>query len=190
MVKTQVCQWLNGSQTRKRILYTFKQPLTSRQISKKTGIPSHTCSYTIAKLVDLGVLICLNPKARSSRLYTLTADGQHYFQQFFQIGCTRPAHAHSEIDWALYGRICFNHRAAVIKTMTRPMQPSEIKRILKIQKSRVRISANNVRDVMRVFVTSGIVQPVKIRKKKHLRYELTESGTKLRQLLLQAEAAV
>ncbi len=49
------------------------------------------------------------------------------------------------------------------------------------------MSANNVRDVMRLFLAHDIVRPVRIRRKAHLHYELTETGQKLRQLLLAAE---
>ena len=67
------------------------------------------------------------------------------------------------------------------------MQPSEIKRILRIQRAHIRISANNIRDVVRLLLTKGIFRPVKVKKKAHLRYELTELGIKFRQLLIQAE---
>ena len=67
------------------------------------------------------------------------------------------------------------------------MQPAEIKRILRLHKPDIKISANNVRDIVQLFLAKEIVRPVKIRKKAHLRYELTDSGNKLRQLIIQAE---
>ena len=67
------------------------------------------------------------------------------------------------------------------------MQPSKVKRILRLRKANIRISANNIRDVIRLLLSKGIVRPVKVKKKAHLRYELTELGIKFRQLLIQAE---
>ena len=92
-----------------------------------------------------------------------------------------------DIDWELYGWVCYNHRAAIIKALTEPMQPAAIKRKTKQQNTKIKMSANNVRDVMRLFLKKEIVKPVKIGKKAHLRYELSEEGYKLQGLLAQAE---
>lgn len=67
------------------------------------------------------------------------------------------------------------------------MQPSEIKRQIRIQKPNTKISANNIRDVVKLLLEKELVQKVYVRKKAHPRYELTELGIKLRQLLIQAE---
>jgi len=67
------------------------------------------------------------------------------------------------------------------------MQPAVVKRKIKQQNPKIKMSANNVRDVMKLFVQKGIVKPVKIGKKAHLRYELSEEGCKLQGLLSQAE---
>ena len=68
------------------------------------------------------------------------------------------------------------------------MQPAEIKKVLRIRRPNVKISANNVRDIIKLFLARNIVSLVKIRKKAHPKYELTDLGTKLRQLLLRADA--
>ena len=70
------------------------------------------------------------------------------------------------------------------------MQPVAIKRKTKQQNTKIKMSANNVRDVMRLFLKKEIVKPVKIGKKAHLRYELTELGKKLQPLLINAEMAL
>lgn len=94
-----------------------------------------------------------------------------------------------EIDWELYGSCCFSHRGAVIKTLATPMQPAEIKRRALLQNSMLRMSANNVRDVIRFFKEKGIVNPVKMRKKAYPRYELTEQGKDFRRLMMLAEVS-
>ena len=167
---------------------TIRQPLTGKQIGRRTGIPMDTCSYVVAKLVTKGLLICLNPEARNSRLYWLTDLG---------IQCRKRLHrdlalAYEEydlpsIDWALYGWICYSHRAAVIRALAEPMQPSEIKRTLRFHRSSVKISANNIRDVVKLLLEKGIVRKVFVRKKAHPRYELTGSGKQFRELLVQSE---
>ncbi|RKY10326.1 MAG: hypothetical protein DRP56_01335 [Planctomycetota bacterium] len=191
MVNKQIDQWLSEQENRKIVLEAFNQPLISRQISKKTGLPQETCSYLIAKFVDVGLLVCLNPKARNCRLYWPTEKGRRCFRKLYR----DPNRLYNEpelleIDWPLYGWVCFGHRSAIIKALTHPMQPSAIKRLFRIQGTHLRISANNIRDIVRLFLSRGIVCPVKIRKKAHLRYELTDLGIKLRQLLIQADASL
>ena len=167
---------------------TIKQPLTGKQIGRRTGIPTDTCSYVVAKLVNRGLLTCLNPEARNSRLYWLTDLGMqcrkrlHHDLTLAYEACDLPS-----IDWSLYGWICFSHRSIVMKTLTEPMQPSEIKRVIRKKKTGMKISANNIRDVVRLLLEKGIVQKVFARKKAHPRYELTDSGNQFRELLVQSK---
>lgn len=174
-----------------KILLSIDQPLTAKQVSKKTGIPMDTCSYVIAKYVKKGALNCLNPKARNSRLYWFTNAGilsQKELCRRLNIAYIEPNLP--EIDWELYGWVCFSHRSIVIRALTLAMQPSEVKKVLRLQKVNTKISANNIRDVMRLLLSKGIVRPVKVKKRAHLRYELTELGIKLRQLLIRADAVL
>lgn len=188
MQTSNVYEWIRKEESRRKILMTIRQPLTGKQIGIRTGIPMDTCSYVVAKLVAKGLLVCLNPEARNSRLYWLTDLG---------LLCQKRLHqdldlAHEEydlpsIDWSLYGWICFNHRSIVIKTLASPMQPSEIKRMIRKKKVGMKISANNIRDVVKLLLKKGIVQKVFLRKKAHSRYELTDSGSQFRELLMQSE---
>lgn len=186
---SKVYEWIEKEERRKKILTILKQPLTARQISRKTGIPTDTCSYTIAKLVDKGLLICLNPNARIGKLYWFTESGRQCCKRVYRdLNLAYVEDSLAEIDWELYGWICFNHRSAVIKTMTETMQPSEIKRTLRNRDPNIKISANNIRDIVKLFLSRGIVRPVEIRKKAHPKYELTELGSQLKQLLIKAES--
>ena len=170
---------------------SISQPLTAKQIARRTGIDVDTCSYVLGKCAVRRFVTCLNPNARSSRLYWVTRLGQGCRKKLLRESAphdTPQPYELPEVDWELYGWACFRHRGAVIKTLTRPMQPSEIKRILRVHGPRVRISANNIRDVMRLFLQRGIVQKVFVRKKAHPRYELTELGQRMQRLLSRAEA--
>lgn len=167
---------------------TIKQPLTGKQIGRRTGIPIDTCSYVVAKLVTKGLLTCLNPEARNSRLYWLTDLGIQCQKRLCQdLGLTYEEYHLPGIDWALYGWMCFSHRLIVMKTLAVPMQPSEIKRVIRKRKAETKISANNIRDVVKLLLEKGIVQKVFVRKKAHPRYELTDLGSQLRELLMQSE---
>jgi hypothetical protein len=165
----------------------MRQPSTAKQLARKTGIPVDTCSYLIVKCSDHGLFRCLNPKVRSSRLYWLTGLGDKCRRRLHRdLGLPHKELELPNVDWPLYGWVCFKHRSAVIRILSNPMQPSEIKRLLRIHQSSVKISANNIRDIVKLLSARKIARPVKVKKKAHLRYELTELGNQLRQLLLQA----
>lgn len=167
---------------------TIAQPLTGKQISKRTGIPMDTCSYVVAKLVGRGMLTCLNTQARNSRLYWLTGPGSQCRKMLHRdLELAYEEYDLPEADWPLYGWICFSHRSIVTKTLTIPMQPSEIRRMIRNKNRKTKISANNIRDVIRLLLEKGIVQKVNVRKKAHPRYELTGPGNQFRELLVQSE---
>ena len=183
-----VYEWIRKEENRKKILMAIKQPLTAKQIARKTGIPMDTCSYTIAKLTAEGLVTCLNPEARNSRLYWTTELGRQCRKQLRQgRNLSYKEYGLPSVNWPLYGWLCYSHRAAVIRILTEPMQPSEIKRTLRFHRSSIKISANNIRDVVKLLLEKGIVQKVFVRKKAHPRYELTDSGKQFRQLLMQSE---
>jgi len=188
MKRKEVYEWAQRSENRKSVLLNLKQPMTALQLSKKTELSMEQCSMILGKLTLCRLVKCLNPTATRSRLYWLTPVGI-LCQKKLSNDKTLPDIAKNmpDIDWQLYGWVCYNHRAAIIKTLTEPMQPAAIKRKAKQQNQKIKMSANNVRDVIKLFLQKKIVKPVKVRKKAHLRYELTESGHKIQGLLSQAE---
>ena len=112
------------------------------------------------------MICCLNQEARSSRLYWLTALGAACQKRLRKDLHLPPLeHCFPEVDWQLYGWVCFSHRKAIIKALTEPLQPSAIKRRAFKQDTRLRMSANNVRDIMRLFLERGIVCLVKVQGK-------------------------
>jgi DNA-binding HxlR family transcriptional regulator len=64
------------------------------------------------------------------------------------------------------------------------MQAAAVKRRAVFQNPQLRMSANNVRDVMRYLLSTGIARRVEVRKKAHPRYELTDLGRTFQQLLV------
>ncbi len=183
-----VLRWLNQSERRIKVMLALRQPSTAKQLAHRVQFSLDGCSYVFWELTRYRLLRCLNPLANRSRLYWLTGLGRDSQRLLFKKAGHEPrAHAFPTVDWGLYGWICHNHRSAIIKALTFPMQPAAIKRRAVGHDGSLRMSANNVRDVMRLFLAHAVVQPVRIRRKAHPRYELTETGQKLRQLLLAAE---
>lgn len=183
-----VLQWLNQSERRVRVMLALRQPSTAKQLAHRLQLSLDTCSYIFWELTRYRLVRCLNPLANRSRLYWLTRFGRELQRQLFvSTGRDPVAHAFPAVDWGLYGWVCHAHRSAIIKALISPMQPPAIKRRAALQDTTLRMSANNVRDVMRLFLAHDIVRPIRVRKKAHLLYELTETGQKLRHLLLAAE---
>jgi len=163
-------------------LTRLHQPLTASQIATQEGVSRSACSRVLRDLMTQGLARCLNPDARRSRVYGLTQQGR-------EIAGSDKLDNPDEINWELYGWICYSHRAAIIRVMDEPLQPATIKRKARMQDANLRMSANNVRDVIRLFVEKGIAKPVTIRRRAHPRYELTSTGRRLQEQLLEAEGS-
>ncbi len=179
---------ITKKENRKTILMAIDQPMTAKQISKRTGLNSVICCKALKNFVLDGLVVCLNPAAHNSRLYWLTDIGKECQKRLsLKLNLPQKDYDFPEVDWSLYGWTCYNHRAAIIRILTEPMQPSEIKRTLRRHRSSIKISANNIRDVVKLLLEKQIVQKVHVRKKAHPRYELTDSGKRFQELLMQSE---
>ncbi len=188
MQPSEAYRYISQSERRQRILHAITQPLTARQLAKRTGLSQDGCSEVLAQLRATKLIVCVNEKARQSRLYIPTKLG---LQLQNRLRKSRDLSTNEffmpECDWETYGRLCHRHRSAVVLAMTEPLQPSIIKRRARLRNSDLRMSANNVRDVMRLLVAWGVAKPVQVKRKAHLRYELTEQGRVFQRLLQQAE---
>ncbi len=177
--------WLIQSERRKTILVNFHQPLTATQIARCTAITLDSCLHLLWGLIVYGVLYYVNAATRYSRLYWLTDLGKVSQRKLREKQALRPlAHSFPDIPWDLYSSVCYSHRSAVLRSLHGPMQAAAVKRRAVFQNPQLRMSANNVRDVMRYLLSTGIARRVEVRKKAHPRYELTDLGRTFQQLLV------
>ena len=113
--------WLIGGH-QKRIFQRLGQPVTATQLSRLSGIPADTCSYVLATLSQRKLVRCINPMARRSRLYWLTRLGRAWQRRLRALDGMSPInHDYPDLDWTLYGDVCYSHRAAVIKCLNQPI---------------------------------------------------------------------
>jgi predicted transcriptional regulator len=181
-------QWLSQGERRMKVLLLLALPMTARQLSLKTNMPLDSCSYALWELEVYGLVQCLNGAARRSRVFGLTEKGRKCQTEYCKrqnLEVTKPDYP--EVDWNLYGWVCYSHRSAVLRAMSGIMQPVEIKRRAKYQNPKIRMSANNVRDIVYMFLEKGIVRKTDIRRKAHPRYELTKMGCIIQRLLCASE---
>lgn len=171
-----------ASKLRQCICLAITQPMTATQISERLGKSFSKCSKALLGLKSHKIMKCLNPAARRNRMFWLTATGKklrrHLSAKVSSL-CDL-----SQVGWKSYAQICFSQRSQVIQTLAFAMQPSEIKRKTTRRVSGCRMSANNVRDVIRYLKANGIVRPVRLKKKAHPGYVLTKIGLQMRTLLL------
>ncbi|MEN6384055.1 MAG: hypothetical protein ABFD79_02545 [Phycisphaerales bacterium] len=184
MEDRKVYQPKSENQNERKIILALNQPLTAKQIAAKTGIPKDTCSHQMAKFVRNHLAICLNPIAGNTRVYWLTENGQKFREEL----CMESNLRHTDfilpnLNWELYGWICFNQRSVVLRALTEPMQPSQIRRRIKNRFASTKITSNNIRDVIRLLEKQGVVQKVFVGKRIRPKYELTETGLQFQKLL-------
>lgn len=171
------------------MLISIQQPMTAKQLNRQTAIPKKICSYVLGKFAAVQLCVCLNPEAGNSRLYWVTDMGRE-IQVQLQKELNLPTRdiGLPSFNWTLYGWVCYSHRSVVLRALTEPMQPSEIRRKIRHRFPSAKISANNVRDIIRLFEKQGIVRKVFVKKKAHPRYEITETGFQFQKLLNCAES--
>ena len=181
----QACYWIEQSSRRRRTIGSFFQPLTATQVARRTGINRDSCLHHLWSLTQRKILRCLNPDTCFNRLYTMTDLGKAYRRRVDGLRRSEPLTYHEpEIPWDLYSSVCYRHRSAVLESMRRPMQAATIKRRARLRDPELRMSANNVRDVLKYLLETQVVRKITIRKKKHPRYELAELGGEFQRLLL------
>jgi hypothetical protein len=170
---------------RDAILQCISQPVTATQLSWKLEISLDRCSNALHRLQTQKQVRCLNPRASRNILYWVTRRG---IQRQRELRPEQPiSHDFPPIDWNLYASVCYAQRSDVIKSLCFPMQPSHIKRRAAQRAPGRRMSANNVRDVIRYLKACEIVRAISIHRKALPRYELTTSGLHMRRLLLKKE---
>lgn len=167
-----------------RLLDALRHPLTVTQLARRLERHPDSVSRSVVRLAKHRVVRCLNPAARRSRVYGLTRKGVKLREGLDP----DRVYQSPKIDYELFGCLCHRHRKAVLLSLDRPLQPADIKRRARLRDGRLRISSNNVRDLIPLFLERGVVRPVRVRKRVHFRYELTEAGRQLREFMIRAEA--
>ncbi len=184
----QVIDWLRRSPRRCALLASMPQPLTAVQVARRTDWSLDACTYLFWELTERALLRCLNAGARRYRVYWLSEHGAASQRRLR--GCLRlPRLPHSfpEVDWALYGEMCFSHRSTIIRTLSEPLQPAAIKRRAYRSNPALRMSANNARDAVKVLREHEVMETIHFDDERWVRVRLTPTGEKIRTLLLGAD---
>ena len=180
--------WLSQCDRRRSVLKRLILPATPSQLARRTSLSEDACSYTLIEFRARKLARCVNPKAARFRLYLLTRMGWQC--RLIVIGKSDSKRGSRRFPlefWRLYAEMLYPHRSAVIRTLIRPMQAAEIKRRASLSDSNLRISASNVREVLKFLLRQGIVRRFLVRRSAYPRFQLTDLGEQLREVLLEAE---
>lgn len=151
------------SDLHKLITEKMTQPMTPSQLTRRIGMPLRTCSRIVNEMSLYGLTRCLTPGARRNRVYCLTE--------------SNPPH----IPWEIYTACCFRHRAAVILSLNEPRRITNVKSVIHQSNPAIRISTNNISDIMRDLRALGVVEVYEGEPWNY--YFLTVLGKRIRGLL-------
>lgn len=190
--------WLLLGARRQRILLGLKQPLTATQISAKSGVRRDASSSVLGELLLYGLVECLNPTATRIRLYWLSKLGEEC-QRELRRRYALPRRRQNlpkltPEQWETYCAVSTRQRSAVILTLGPSLtsaelpvlRPAEIKWRALRSSPEIRMSVNNVRDVIRFLLQNGVVERVFVRKQVHPHYRLSPLGVEILNLLKEA----
>ena len=183
-----VYRWVTASKRRVCVVVQFDQPLTVRQLCRRTALTLRACSDVLSQLVRRRLARCLNPRSRRCRVYGLTRTGvwcQGRMRRVLWLGPLLPTRA--RIDWSVYGAVCHNHRSAVVLALAEPLRPPMVKRRAQMRDPKLRISANNVREVLSSLQRLRVTRRRWIEEYGYPHHELTRLGREARRLLIGAE---
>ncbi len=180
--------WVLQRNRRQLILKHLVFPATPSQLSRWTNLSEDACSYTLVEFRSRKLARCVNPGAARFRLYLLTRIGHQCRLSLIgrsDVSCR--VRRFPVVFWRLYAQMLYPHRCAVIRTLTRPMQAAEVKRRASMNDSNLRISAGNVREVLKYLLTQGIVRKFYVHRSAYPLYERTDLGNQLQDVLTEAE---
>jgi len=189
MADDAVFSWVRASRRRAAVLLVLDQPLSASHVSARTGLRLVHASFVLAELLQAQLVQSLTLHANGSRIVWLTRLGERVQRELR--GEPETNHRNGTfpiVDFHLFALTCFSHRSAVLRTLDRPLQATEIRKRARLDNPAQRMNSSNVRDVLGVFRRHNLILPVRRRKRSHPKWVLSEVGGSVRELLLGATA--
>ena len=152
-------QYVRRSVRRQRFMELLNQPMTPSQLAMHAGMTTKTACKVVAELREHGLIECLAPGMQRGRPYARTGLGEAVWLLIKQ----RPESSASKLpqkDHASYASVCHRHRSVVVRGLGTPRRASQIKQWVRTNLPGVKISANNVRDVLRKLTCLDVAKRV------------------------------
>ena len=181
-----VHEWLSRSRRRLAIMRNLTQPVTVRQLVHRCELSLDSGRKALQQLVERGLVRCLNPRARQSRVHWTTKKGEVWRTRLQTDGSKIDGATVAGVNWEHYGSVCFRHRTALICALVQPMTSAQVRQRALLRDPALRINRNNAREVLAALVGRGVVRRLPGRRRQGIRFALTEQGRTYRELLLGA----
>lgn len=194
MKRGDLLEWLKRSRRRRAVIKVMTKPKMPCEIHEQAlnGVVSlSNTSEIVRALVEESLVICINPKEKTGRLYGLTKTGKVARGKIFPHEPSYqsiPREILRDYTYVVRGK----HRRAVIKVMSDRRTPSEIhKNVIRSSENippdsinYVKLSLNSTSDTLRGFRKKGIAICINKEKRVGRLYELTTKGKAIRDLVL------
>jgi len=168
------------SNRQKAVLEVMSKPKIPSELREQMSLKSnYNIRSTIAQLIRLNLVYCLNQKARTGKLYGLTNNGIRLRNKLSNKAVVK--YKEPNINWALYGWIVAGkQKRAILKGIKQPFPLKYVKE--NAQFSNPRISRMNCHDILQLFVKKGIAKRAK--ENGRIIYSPTNMGERIRDQLL------
>lgn len=183
--------WLHQGTLRQQLLLSIHQPHTVGQLSRRLHARIGHCARAMRYLVRYQLAMCLTPHHKRNKVYWLTTFGADCQRELTKHhGTEEISHVLPDVDYEVYASICTRHRRVLVKHLTKPMFPGEVRRAALSSEPHQRISNGNARDVMASLVRLGVAEKEQAPHYGRKKYQLTSDGKHMQSLLWRSEEPV
>jgi predicted transcriptional regulator len=168
------------SELQKAVLEVMSKSKTPAELRREIGLKKiKSISSTLKELVSLGLIYCLNPRAKIGRLYGLTKKGIGARKKFSFKDYCQP----HDLDWNSYSYVvCGKQRRAILKAMNVGMPMSSRLIRERANEYNPRISRTNANDILQQFVRKKLAK--KIKQGNRVLFRLTRNGDRIKKQLI------
>lgn len=161
-----------------QIIRSFDGPRCARELSEHLGLSRKAVESALARLTHRGVVACVTPALRQSRLYDLTPIGRAWKAS---VTGTRPSALESPPPLELYAWVqAGSHRRAALRHLTGTMTAVELRP--RLSPANPGMAMCHVWAVLREFRTKGLAESDRGR------WRLTDVGRELQAHLLDGQS--
>lgn len=161
--------------------------MTTQHVIDVTGLEKDNSKEVVRELRTYGLVYCLTPQARRSRLYWLTPLGIQCCNALrIESGLPAQRMQLPSVSWDAYAFTCFAHRSAILRNLHTPSRVAALREGILFAEPGIKLSDHALRDCLHALEDQGLVTKETL---PHLLYDLTPLGKELQHLHIQARTS-
>jgi DNA-binding PadR family transcriptional regulator len=190
LLKKDDTKWLKRGRQRAAVVRVLRKPMTSSEICRAAHpinphLQLRDVWFLMGRLKERGLVVCLNPKHTTGKVYALTSKGRRLAEQAFGTPVARPGKG---VDWRRYAKVV---RAKVREAVLLQLAclPPRVLATATVIRETLReerpIGLNPTLRALKELEQLGLVRSAPVSKRDARRaYSLTKSGFTIAQQLL------